>query len=328
MGFRNICNGFLSRVWAIGNCCYRTKSVSLQKNLNNTIFERGTIIRKENNVILPQYKPVIRLGSGGNSVVYKASEISTNRFYTYKTVLRTSSALREINILKKLPNNRYFPQYKDHIIEKKKISIITDFIEGIDSFEWIKHNYSDKKKPLPISTVNILLKEILTAVNILNQNNLCHLDIKFENIILQNYSTNYHLDYKIVLIDYGMAHNYTNKLEKLSCTCGTVGYTPFEIYQGFYHKNSDVWSIGVCLWIMLTGEMPFIHSKLFYKGGDNYNKSEFFFPNDYHIECKKKFNISDYYFNMVEQMLQISYSDRPTVDDLLKKINESEGKSN
>ena len=47
MGSRNICNGFLSRVWAIGNCCYRTKSVSLQKNLNNTIFERGTIIRKD-----------------------------------------------------------------------------------------------------------------------------------------------------------------------------------------------------------------------------------------------------------------------------------------
>ena len=50
MRFCNICNGFLSRLRTIGNCCYRTKSVGLQKNLNNTVFTRDTIIRTENNI--------------------------------------------------------------------------------------------------------------------------------------------------------------------------------------------------------------------------------------------------------------------------------------
>jgi serine/threonine protein kinase len=328
MRFCNICNGFLSRLRAIGNCCNRTKSVGLQKNLNNTVFIRDTNIRSENNIILPQYKTIVRLGSGGNSIVYKAQEISTKNIYTYKRITKSTSALREINVLKKLPNSRFLPKYKDHIIDGNKISIITEYIDGIEAFEWLKHNYSDKRRSLPRSTVYVFLKEILMAVNTLNQINLCHLDIKFENIILQNYSTNNELNYKLVLIDYGMSHKCSNKLEKLDCTCGTVGYTPFEIYQGYYHKNSDVWSIGVCLWIMLTGEMPFLHSKLFYKGKNNYNESAFLFPNEYHKRCKKKFNINDNDFYMVEQMLQISYIARPTVDYLLKKINENEGKSN
>ena len=74
---------------------------------------------------------------------------------------------------------------------------------------------------------------------------------------------------------------------------------------------------------MLTGELPFSHSKTFYKGGENYNIDNFIFPNEYHTRCKKRYNISDYYFDMVRNMLQISYNDRHTVEELLDNLNDN-----
>lgn len=321
MGFSfNICNTIISKFKRIKTFCYRKKDVNVQINCNNNILINT---KTENDVILPQYKPIKKLGTGCSSIVYKAQDMTTNKFYTYKRVSKTSSALREINILKKLPHSRFFPKYKDNILDNNRISIITEYIEGVELFAWFKKNYCDNKRTLPYIILNNFLIEMLTAINILNKHNLCHLDIKFENIILQKPYTNRPLDYKLVLIDYGMAHLYTDKLEKISCTCGTVGYTPLEIYQGYYHKNTDVWSVGICLWIMLTGELPFSHSKTFYKGGENYNIDNFIFPNEYHTRCKKRYNISDYYFDMVRNMLQISYNDRHTVEELLDNLNDN-----
>ena len=321
-----IFNGFTKKIKHISSCCYRNKEINLRNNVQgDNIYING---ETTSNIILPQYSPIMRIGSGGNSVVYKAQDKRTNKIYTYKRVNKTSAALREINILKRLPNTKHFPKYKDHIIDRNKISIITEYIEGVESFEWIKTKYCDKKIQLPPIIVNRFLKDIITAVYILNKHNICHLDIKFENIILQNSSYNNILKYNLVLIDYGMAHPYTNTLDKVSCTCGTIGYTPFEIYQGYYHKNSDIWAIGVCLWIMLTGEMPFSHSRKFYEGGKNINKGAFLFPNKYHLLCKDKFNISEDNFLLVKHMLQISYNDRPSVDELLEYINENQNKYN
>jgi serine/threonine protein kinase len=319
-----MCDKLITRIKNICNCCYRDKEINLPKK-NNSIFESNI---SNSNLVLPNYKTIMRLGSGGNSIVYKAQETYTKNLYTYKIVGSTSTALREINILKKLPNSRFFPNYKDHIIEKNKLSIITDYINGIDSFEWLKHNYCDKKLLLPKNIRNKLLKEMLMAVYTLNEYDYCHLDIKFENFILQNHLSNNISDYNLVLIDYGMAHKYTNKLEKINCVCGTIGYTPFELYQGYYNKNSDVWSIGVCFWIMLTGEMPFKHKKVLNREYTNYSKSDFFFPNDYHLKCKTDFNISDSDFYMLEKMFKISYKERPTVLELIKELNDNNDKSN
>ena len=321
-----IFNEFTKKIKKISNCCYRNKELNLRDNVQSgNIYING---QTTTNIILPQYSPIMRIGSGGNSVVYKAQDKRTKNIYTYKRVNKTSAALREIKVLKRLPNNKYFPKYKDHIIDRNKISIITEYIEGVESFEWIKTKYCDKKIQMPRIIINKFLKDIITAVYLLNKNDICHLDIKFENIILQNSSYNNILKYNLVLIDYGMAHPYTNTLDKVSCTCGTIGYTPYEIYQGYYHKNSDIWAIGVCLWIMLTGEMPFCHSRDFYGGGSNINKKAFLFPNEYHLLCKDKFNINDEYFYLVKNMLQLSYNDRPSVDELLEYINENQNKCN
>ena len=321
MGFSfNICNTVISKFKRIKKFCCRKKDVNIQINCNNnTLINTKT----ENDVILPQYINIKTLGTGGSSIVYKAQNMISKKNYICKRVSKTSSALREINILKKLPTSRFFPKYKDNILDNNRISIITEYIEGVELFAWFKTNYCDNKRRLPYIILKQFLIEMLTAINILNNHNLCHLDIKFENIILQKPDTNRPLDFKLVLIDYEMAHLYTDKLEKLSCACGTVGYTPLEIYQGYYHKNSDIWSVGICLWIMLTSELPFSHSKKIYKDGENYNIDIFIFPNEYHKRCKKKHNISDYYFDMVRNMLQISYNDRPTVEELLDNLNDN-----
>tara|TARA_B110000046_G_scaffold185854_2_gene229866 strand:- start:1575 stop:2552 length:978 start_codon:yes stop_codon:yes gene_type:complete len=274
-------------------------------------------------VFLPQYKDVRLLGIGGTSTVYKVIEQNTNKLYTRKNVYKGSSAIREVHVLKRLPKNRFFPVYIDMISNDITLSIITEYINGIELFEWFVVNYQRKKEQLPYNAFINILIELVYGVKTLNQSGYSHLDIKLENIIIQDSPQPEAGDmhYKLVLIDYGMAHTYTTELGKLGCACGTIGYTPLEIYQGFYTANSDIWSMGVCFWILITGEQPFKHTHNMRQVTGKSSIKRFLFPNKRHLHCKRRFKINDDLFSLLIEMFQISYKDRICIDNLLYKLN-------
>ena len=110
MGFRfNICNIVISKFKKITKFCCRKKDVNIQINCNNnTLINTKT----ENDVILPQYINIKTLGTGGSSIVYKAQNMISKKNYICKRVSKTSSALREINILKNYPLVVFFQNTK------------------------------------------------------------------------------------------------------------------------------------------------------------------------------------------------------------------------
>lgn len=289
----------------------------LNKKIPKNINECGGVI------VIPEYKDVRLLGIGGTSTVYKVIERHTNNFYTRKNVYKSSSAIRELHVLKRLPKNRFFPVYIDMISNDITLSIITEYINGIELFEWFTRNYQRKKEQLPYNTFINILIELVYAIKTLNHSGYSHLDIKLENIIIQDSLQPGVGDshYKLVLIDYGMAHPYTTELSKLSCVCGTIGYTPLELYQGFYTANSDIWSIGVCLWIMITGEQPFKHTHCMRQATGKSIIKRFLFPTSRHLQIKRRLKINDEIFFLLIEMLQVSYKDRICMDNLLYKLN-------
>ena len=96
--------------------------------------------------------------------------------------------------------------------------------------------------------------------------------------------------HRLKLIDFGTSHARVGRTQKLQTVAGTHGYAAPEIYKGYYHDNSDIWSLGVCIWCITTGFMPFFHRDLTVDAVYKEIEHKFLFPTEYHMEHKNLFS--------------------------------------
>lgn len=80
---------------------------------------------------------------------------------------------------------------------------------------------------------------------------MCHRDLKPENILLESGDKS-----TIKVIDFGTSQVFENE-EKMELVLGTAYYIAPEVLAGKYDEKCDIWSIGVILYILLSGEPPF-----------------------------------------------------------------------
>lgn len=200
-------------------------------------------------IIPKSFRIIHRIAEGSTHPIYKVKEKKTGTYYTCKILTNNYRTQREIAVLKKLRGSKLQTFYK--ICKKKnKTYLLTNYIEGKDLYE----EYCNPYKSLhPRIHTNILL-EMATCIQQIHDNNFVHLDIKFENFIV--YKNPYHL----ILIDFETCHPLQTGVTELQMVVGTKGYIAPEIFKGFYHQNSDIWSFGVCLWALVTGHWPFSHT--------------------------------------------------------------------
>ena len=186
--------------------------------------------------------------------------------------------IREIKILRDLkytitPVDK-LQRYLHHQIKNSKCEIFTEYIQGTDLF------FHMKLQPIGSSHIrnehHILdyFKEMLVCVKQCHDAGIAHLDIKLENFIVVNNNPP-----ELKLIDFEMARNikHPHKTTQLSQALGTKIYNSPEVSNLRYHANSDVWSLGVNLWAMITGNIPFLELK---------EGTDVFFPNKFHLTYK------------------------------------------
>lgn len=123
---------------------------------------------------------------------------------------------------------------KQHVIEKNE--------GGDDTYEFSR---TDVKK---------IMKQLISAVNYLHQNQIYHRDIKLTNIMYHESSNR---EYCAKLIDFGLSNH--NPALPLYSHCGTVPYMAPELVkrQSYYPGPVDVWALGVVFFELLTGHNPF-----------------------------------------------------------------------
>jgi serine/threonine protein kinase len=101
-----------------------------------------------------------------------------------------------------------------------------------------------------------IIREILVAVGHLHKNNLVHRDIKPENIMFDTDRNDEASPKTVKLIDFDTCFGWTPETPKSRRFAGTPGYIAPEALMGQITPQSDLWSIGVILYVLMTGEMP------------------------------------------------------------------------
>ena len=247
-----------------------------------------------------------------NRNTYKMYDTCTNSDVTCKriTTRKRRRAQREAMTLRKF-NSPYLPKYIDFSEDINVYNIYYTFIPGVDLFTYIFNNL----ETLCTSQIKIFIKKMLTCLVELKNYNLCHLDIKFENYIYDDATE------KVTLIDFESAHPYikNNALKILKTYVGTKSYAPPEIWYDYYHKNSDMWSIGVCLWTVMTLNYPFRLGKLSRHGPDLKLKirKRCKFPTERHTKLMEELDFNNDLKDFFIKTFEFSPSKRITLDEMM-----------
>ena len=114
------------------------------------------------------------------------------------------------------------------------------------------YNYLLRHGALPVEKVQKIFTQLVGAVSYVHDMSCVHRDLKLENILLDKHEN-------VKLCDFGFTREYEGKLSYLQTFCGTVCYSAPEMLKGekYAGEKVDVWSLGVILYALLTGQLPF-----------------------------------------------------------------------
>ena len=286
--------------------------INFPKNINSLddlldINEKNCVNSLSNQ--LEKYEIGKTLGRGAYAIVKIVTNKSTNEKYAAKIYnksdikdeIKKRCVNNEIEILKKISNKNII-KLIEVIDLKEHILIIQELFYGISLSQYYKKNWkSEDLTKEKEKTYKIILTQIFEAVNYLHKNNIAHLDIKLENILINK-------KLEIKLIDFGFGkYDPKNKLNNFFG--GTPNYMSPEIVlkRPYISTLSDIWSLGVLVFKLFNNDYPF-------KGfteKDLYNSIK---KGKYSIKFYVKYDIK----KIINSMLVLEPHKRLSCEQLLK----------
>lgn len=235
-------------------------------SIKSSITTSSTTISSDSNkysngiIIAGIYKLEKTIGKGSYGKVKLASNIYTKEKLAIKFIAKSSikkpshliRIRREINLLKLL-HHPHIVRLVDHFETDSDILLILEYVCGADLFERITHH---KEQRFNEREARHIFRQLVSALDYCHQNRIIHRDLKPENIMVDE---NNH----IRVIDFGFANLYHPR-GYLETNCGSPLYASPEIVQGarYIGPEVDIWSMGVILYAMLSGTLPFEDEQL------------------------------------------------------------------
>ena len=195
------------------------------------------------------------IGRGGYSKVYLVANKKTGKKYALKAAFRykkgkdrSERAYTEIAVLRAL-NHPNVIKLKGWFEDKDTIYLVLEYIPNKDCAKVFRHKLPSK------SQLKNIMKQLVEVIEYIHKHGVVHRDIKLENILIDD-------KMQIKLIDFGLCAIKKDEFEMLEGTVGTPRYSSPEILSGtYYNCSTDLWSLGVVLFLLLTGSYPFDGSK-------------------------------------------------------------------
>ncbi|KAK3816390.1 MAG: kinase-like domain-containing protein [Benniella sp.] len=242
------------------------------------------------------YKLLRNIGQGSFSEVKSAVDTRTGEHVAIKVMSRAMiqssdrlgiSVRRESDLLKSFQHPNIVG-FREVVETSTQMCIVLDYASGGELFEFVA-----KKRPLATEQdIQYIFAQIVDAVDYLHQNNIVHRDLKLETPLRPT----------VKLTDFGLAKVIEQDAPLLTTRCGSEDYAAPEIIlgQSYDGREADIWSLGVVLYALLVGFLPF-----------NTRATTIIVPKMRDVNA-----VSDEAKDLVRWLLQIQGSRRPTSREL------------
>ena len=203
-------------------------------------------------IIAERYEIVSKIGTGGMADVYKAMDHKLNRFVAVK-VLKPEFR-EDATFVKKFRSEAQAAAGLTHpnIVNVFDVGddegvyyIVMELIEGITLKEYIS-----KKGKLSVKEATSIAIQVSMGLEAAHSHGIVHRDVKPQNIIIST-------DGKVKVTDFGIARAASSNTIS-SNVMGSVHYSsPEQVRGGYSDEKSDIYSLGITLYEMVTGRVPF-----------------------------------------------------------------------
>ncbi|ORX49880.1 kinase-like protein [Hesseltinella vesiculosa] len=206
------------------------------------------------------------LGMGAFSKVYLAERptpqgdienfaIKTiNKFGMYKDPRILASIEREVGVLKFIdhPNIVHIEATME---TEHSLCIVLEYAQGVELFDFVQKLHTSGT-PLDEVLIRKIFLQLIHVVQWMHRHNIVHRDLKPENILI--HMDDHHQPH-LKITDFGLARVIDPHSPILHTRCGSEEYAAPEIVQskGYDGRQTDTWALGVILYALLTGHLPF-----------------------------------------------------------------------
>ncbi|XP_048488188.1 serine/threonine-protein kinase MARK2 isoform X4 [Plutella xylostella] len=204
-----------------------------------------------------KYKLLKTIGKGNFAKVKLAKHVPTGKEVAIKIIDKTQlnpgslqKLFREVRIMKMLDHPNIVKLFQ--VIETEKtLYLVMEYASGGEVFDYLVLHGRMKEKE-----ARAKFRQIVSAVQYCHQKRIIHRDLKAENLLLDG-------EMNIKIADFGFSNEFTPG-SKLDTFCGSPPYAAPELFQGKKYDGPevDVWSLGVILYTLVSGSLPFDGSTL------------------------------------------------------------------
>ncbi len=195
------------------------------------------------------------IGSGGMAVVYKAVQEPLGRLVAIKA-LKPSIAVdsqfakrfeREAHFMASLQHENILHVH-DFLKDGQTMFIVMEYVQGIDLYDLL-----ERTPRLPVEVASIIALQVARALDYAHFRGIIHRDIKPANVMISHQG-------EVKLMDFGIARDETlSDLTETGTGVGTPSYmSPEQILGDKLDFRSDIFSLGIVLYQMVTGRKPFV----------------------------------------------------------------------